>query len=254
MINELKALGLTDGEARVYLALLKTGPSTNSPIAKQAGMQSSSVYYCLNSLTEKGFVTHIQRGRRRSFIPTNPENLLKIMDERAESVMEQRRRVERALPELRKLNRALEEKTIAEVYEGFRGFKMLFGQILETLAPGDTYEAFAIEQAIEEPKEIRVFFQRYNRALKSKGIKLNLLAHERLRATFEKMYGKKFLTAYSALRYTRELTPVGITIYKNNVITHINEAGKPMAFLVRNARLAKIYRDYFYSVWERARR
>jgi len=254
MIEELKALGLTDGEARVYLALLKIGPSTNSPIAKQAGMQSSSVYYCLNSLAEKGFVSHIQRGKRRSFIPTNPENLLRVMDDRAEAVREQRRRVESALPELRKLNRALEEKTISEVYEGFRGFQMLFGQILANLNPGDTYEAFAIEQASEEPKEMKLFFQKYNRALKSKGIKLNLLAHERLRATFENMYGKKFLTAYSELRYTEELTPVGITIYKNNVITHINEAGKPIAFLVRNAGLAKIYRDYFYSVWKRAKK
>ena len=101
---------------------------------------------------------------------------------------------------------------------------------------------------------MRLFFMRHNKALKAKGIKLNLLAHEKMRGIFGKMYGKRFLTAYQEIRYTTELTPVGITIHKNNVITHISDSGKPMSFLVRNPRLAQIYKDYFYSVWERARR
>lgn len=254
MIDELKDAGLTDGEIAVYIALLKTGPSTNSPIARQASLQSSTVYYCLNSLIEKGFVSYIQRGNRKQFIPTAPENLVRVMEEKKEKIEEQKEGIQKILPALKKLHKPMEDRTISEVYEGFRGMQMVLNQVIDSLSKGDTYEAFAIEQAIEEPKEMRLFFMRHNKALKAKGIKLNLLAHERMRGIFEKMYGKKFLTAYQEIRYTKELTPVGITIHKNNVITHISDGGKPMSFLVRNPRLAEIYRDYFYSVWKRAKR
>ncbi len=253
MKEELRLVGLTEGEIAVYLALLKLGPSTNSPIARNSGLQSSTVYYCLNNLIEKGFVSYIQRGKRRYFIPTDPQNILSLIDEKARQIEEQRERIGKILPELKATYKALEEKTIAEVYEGWKGFQMLFGHIRETLEKGDTYEAFVIEQAFGEPTEMRLTFLKHNRALKAKGIKLRLLAHERMRPIFEKMYGKKFLTTYQEIRYTEEITPAGITVYKNNVVTHVMEEKRPMSFLVRNAKLAEVYRKYFYSVWERAK-
>lgn len=253
MKEELRMIGLTGGEVAVYLTLLKLGPNTNSPIARHAGLQSSTVYYCLNSLIEKGFVSYIQKGNRRYFIPTAPENIFTILDNRARQILEQRQSLERILPELKMYYKAIEEKTIAEVYEGFKGFQMIFSQILQTLKRGDSYEAFVIEQVLGEPKQIQLLFMRHNKSLKAKGIKLRLLAHERMRPIFEKIYGKKFLTIYQEIRYTNEITPVGITIYRNNIVTHISEDGRPLSFLIRNQKLADTYRTYFYSVWERAK-
>lgn len=253
MKEELRAIGLTEGEIDVYLTLLKLGPSTNSPIARHAGLQSSTVYYCLNSLIEKGFVSYIQRGGRRYFIPTDPQNILTLIDDKTRQIAEQRKRIEQILPQLKASYQELKEKTVAEVYEGWRGFQLLFSQIRDTLKRGDSYEAFVIEQTFGEPKEIRLTFLKHNKMLKAKGIKLQLLAHEQMRPIFEKMYGKKFLTSYQEIRYTTEITPVGITIYQNNVVTHIMEDGRPMSFRVHNPKLAETYRNYFYSVWQRAK-
>ena len=252
MKEELRAIGLTEGETTVYLTLLKLGTSTNSPIARHAGLQSSTVYYCLNSLIEKGFVSYTQRGSRRFFIPTDPQNILTLLDDKKYQLAERRQRIEQILPQLKASYHALKEKTIAEVYEGWRGFQLLFSQIRETLKRGESYEAFVIEQSFGEPKEMRLTFLKHNKLLKAKSIKLNLLAHERMKPIFEKMYGRKFLTTYQEIRYTKEATPVGITIYGNNVVTHIMENERPMLFLVHNAQLAKTYRAYFYSVWQRA--
>ncbi len=252
MKEELREIGLTKGEIAVYLTLLKLGQSTNSPIARHAGLQSSTVYYCLNSLIEKGFISYIQKGGRRYFMPTAPENILALLDERAKQVTEQRKNIERILPELKEYRKTHEEKTIAEIYEGFNGFKMIFNQILKSLNRSESYEAFVIEQALGETRQIKLFFMQHNKALKRKGIKLRLLAHERMRSIFEEIYGKKFLTRYQEIRYTKEITPVGITIYKSNVVTHISEHGRPMSFLIHNQKLAEIYRSYFYAVWKKA--
>lgn len=253
MKEELRATGLTEGEIAVFLALLKLGQSTNSPIARHSGLQSSTVYYCLNSLIEKGFVTYIQRGGRKYFIPIDPQNILSVFDDKTQQLAEQRKRVESILPQLKMAYQSLHESTIAEVYEGWRGFQLLFSNIRETLKRGETYEAFVIEQSFSEPIEMRLTFQKHNKLLKAKGIKLRLLAHKQMRPLFEKFYGEKFLATFQEIRYAREATPVGITIYRNNVVTHILDNGKPMSFLVRNVKLAETYRNYFYSVWERAK-
>ena len=101
MIEELKLLGLTDGEIKVYLALLKLGPATNSPIARNTGLQSSTVYYCLNSLIEKGFVSYIKKGDRKHFSPLNPEDILDVLSRKESELQQQKQRIKKAIPQLK---------------------------------------------------------------------------------------------------------------------------------------------------------
>ncbi|MBD3252475.1 hypothetical protein GF386_01975 [Candidatus Pacearchaeota archaeon] len=253
MKQELKSIGMTDGEIEVYLTLLKLGESTNSPIARHAQLQSSTVYYCLNSLIEKGFVSYILKGSRKHFRALNPETIPKILEEKEKELKENKKKIEKIIPYLKEFQGELKEKTSAEVYEGIRGFRMIFRQILEELKKGDSYHAFVIEQALTEPKEIQLVFTHHNKELKRKGIKLYLLAPEKMRLVFEKIYGKKFLKSYQEVRYTKEITPAGITIYKNNVITHLTEDNKPISIKVKNKKLAEMYWDYFKHVWDHAK-
>lgn len=253
MKEELKALGITDGEIEVYTALLTLGPSTNSPIARIARLQSSTVYYCLNSLIEKGFVSFISRGNRRYFSALEPSMLPHILDQRMQSLKETRDAIVRIIPDLERKKKVLESRTTAEVHEGFSSFQNLFFEILHKLKKGDRYEAFVIEQAFEEPKEFRLLFMRHNRALHTKGITLRLLAPESMRTIFRKMYGKKFLRTYQQVRYTKQKIPVGITVYTDTVITHVFEAGKPISFKIQHRPLAQTYREYFEEAWTGAR-
>lgn len=253
MKQELKLLGLTEGEINVYLALLKLGSATNSPIARHAHLQSSSVYYCLNSLIEKGFITYILKGNRKHFQAVNPEVIPRILEEQERVLKNKRKRILQVIPRLKQYQSLEREKTTAEVYEGFQGFRAIFRQIIQEVKRGGQYEAFVIEQSLTEPREIRTLFKNHNRELKMKGVKLRLLAHESFRDIFEKMYGRKFLKTYQEIRYASQFTPVGITIYNNHVITHLQEQGKPISIKVTNAKLASMYRAYFNEVWKQAR-
>jgi sugar-specific transcriptional regulator TrmB len=250
MKEELRAIGLTDGEIEVYLALLKLGESTNSPIARHTQFQSSTVYYCLNTLIEKGFVTYILKGNRKHFRAVNPDNIISILDEKEKEFLEIKDKVKDLVPQLKGYEGLIEEKTTAEVYEGFNGMRMIFRQILDELKKGEQYEAFVIEQNISGSKELELLFTRHNKDLKSKGIKLKLIAPARMKEVFEKIYGKRFLSSYQEIRYTTEVIPVGLTIYKNNFITHTTEKGKPLSIKIRNEKLSQMYRDYFSHIWK----
>lgn len=57
MIERLVELGLTQSEARCYLALLQHPQSTGYELAKSAGLQRANTYAALESLCEKGFAS-----------------------------------------------------------------------------------------------------------------------------------------------------------------------------------------------------
>ena len=250
MKEALRNLGLTDGEISVYLALLKLGTVTNSPIAKESQLQSSTVYYCLNSLVKKGFATYILKGNRKHFSAVDPEVIPEILDEKQKQLDLQKKEIQQIVKTLHQYKRSSEEQTTAEVFEGFRGFQMIFRSILKQSRRGDYYEAFAYEQKTTESPAIKLLFMQHNQKLKRKGVKLRLIASLSMKNALLDIYGKQFLQNFQEIRYTQTVIPVGITLFKDTVITHIPENEKIISIKVKNHKLATMYRDYFNFVWK----
>ncbi len=82
LFETLKSIGLTNGEARVYIALLSLGTSTVSPIVKLSGISSSKVYFILNRLAVKGLVSMSIKEKNRIYSATEPERILDYLEER----------------------------------------------------------------------------------------------------------------------------------------------------------------------------
>lgn len=57
VVTRLQTLGLTEWEARAYLALLVDAPLSGYGVAKRSGIPRSKIYEVLRSLTEKGVAT-----------------------------------------------------------------------------------------------------------------------------------------------------------------------------------------------------
>jgi len=59
MLSELIQLGLTNGEARIYLSLLKLGSSKVGSIVKDSRVSYSKVCDVLERLITKGLVSYV---------------------------------------------------------------------------------------------------------------------------------------------------------------------------------------------------
>lgn len=82
MRQKLHEFGLTDNEARAYIALLRFGRQSPADLATRAEVSRGRVYQVLNEMCRKGFATEIQ-GPKRSFIAVDPTiALADILDER----------------------------------------------------------------------------------------------------------------------------------------------------------------------------
>jgi Cd2+/Zn2+-exporting ATPase len=76
LIDQLMALGLTEYESKVYLALLGDHPATGYQIGKAAGIPRSMVYEALGRLEARGAVMKTVEEKAALYRPVSPETLL----------------------------------------------------------------------------------------------------------------------------------------------------------------------------------
>ena len=60
----LREIGLTEGEIKVYLALLKIGQAKKTELAKESGVSSSKIYEICGRLQKKGIVGTIIKDKK----------------------------------------------------------------------------------------------------------------------------------------------------------------------------------------------
>lgn len=75
-IEQLIALGMTEYEAKVYVALLNEYPVTGYQLSKDAGIPRSMVYEALGRLETRGAVLKSQEEKATLYRPVPPETLL----------------------------------------------------------------------------------------------------------------------------------------------------------------------------------
>ncbi|UHA75947.1 MarR family transcriptional regulator [Paenibacillus sp. 481] len=94
LVQHLRALGLTEMEARIVVSLSEQGPMTGYEAAKKLGVSRSNVYAALQRLVDHGFVLHRQ-GEPSYYTSIQPEELTRTINSRLEASL---RYVEQHMP------------------------------------------------------------------------------------------------------------------------------------------------------------
>src|SRR4030042_1799905 len=84
ILENLRKIGLTGNESKVYLELTKRDSLSANDLAKKVGLDRTLTYQLLNSLIEKGLVGYIIKDRKKYFQVSNLKSLLNRIDEQKE--------------------------------------------------------------------------------------------------------------------------------------------------------------------------
>jgi sugar-specific transcriptional regulator TrmB len=229
----LKEMGLTDSETRVYLALLKLGPSLAGRISRETGIHRRNVYDITERLIKKGLIGYILKNNRRLFEAANPERFLDAMKEKEVEFQE-------ALPGLKALYGKTKEKQETNFYTGREGLKTVFQDQLEdskeVLILGASHAAFDV---------LPFYFKWYDIDRVKKRIKARIIASERL--------GKKIPLAEIKYLSQKYASPLAINIYKDKVAIILWKK-EPIAIVIKNIEIADSYKKYFELMWHIAKK
>ena len=76
LYQQLVECGLTENEAKVFLAAMELGPSLASTLARKTGINRSTVYAVIQTLKHKGLLSSFEKQGITYFSPADPEVLL----------------------------------------------------------------------------------------------------------------------------------------------------------------------------------
>src|SRR3989344_470827 len=155
-IQDLLKIGLTEGESKVYLALIELGSSTVGPIVKKSGVAYSNIYDILQRLMEKGLVSYIIKNKTKHFQAVSPANLLDYLEKKEEEINNQKKLLKNFLPRLEELQKLKPEQD-AEIFIGIKGLKSAYEKLLKGATKTDEDLFFYIHEE-EYAEESDLFY------------------------------------------------------------------------------------------------
>jgi sugar-specific transcriptional regulator TrmB len=170
VLTELLKLGLTDEEAKVYLACLEIHGGPVSVIAKKAGVHRVSCYHTLENLLQKQLLSQYNRNGVKCFAPENPEKLIELAQERMNLA-------KGLLPQLKSLASDLAFKPKIRFYEGRDGVERVFTESLNVASPqGSRKEILGYTDLQTATSFFPQFFERYTHEKLRRNIKTRYLS------------------------------------------------------------------------------
>jgi sugar-specific transcriptional regulator TrmB len=87
-VERLTSLGISEYEAKTYIALLQENRVTAYEAAKNAGVPTAKIYGVLAKLLEKGMVLELQEGDKKLYAPLDAEEYIRTYRQRMEGTLE----------------------------------------------------------------------------------------------------------------------------------------------------------------------
>lgn len=132
MLNQLRNLGLSENEAKVYMAMIELGPATVLEISAKAGVNRPTTYVQIESLKKIGLVSTQVKGKKQIFIAESPEQLEFVIDRERIAVEQKKEELKKILPELTNLFNLSDSKPQVRFFEGREGLLKMHSELVKT--------------------------------------------------------------------------------------------------------------------------
>ena len=234
-IKVLEEMGLSNTEAKVYLALLGLGSATANKIAEKSGIHRRTVYDVIEILIEKGLVSFVIEANKKYYQAENPSRFLEILDEKKKDF-------QNALPEL--LEKISSSKRLQEVgvFRGKKGMINVFELMLKEKAVIYSFGSGGkFRQAVGD-----IYYEKWINKLKEKKSQLKIIASRALQERFNKNIEMKYIPEEYVL-------PSSTTIWKDNIAIQIYSE-QPKLIQIKRKEVAESYIKYFELLWKIAKK
>ena len=247
-LTDLKKIGLTEGEIKIYDALLDLGESTRTELAKKSGVSPSKIYDVANRLLEKGIISSVKKNGVIHFSAADPEKLKDFLQHKEAEIKKEKELVDQLLPTLLAKYQQTEEETDIEVFYGWEGMKTAFDAKVKVLNPGESDYIFGASRGYNS-KQADIFFSQYYQKKRKKGFGTKIIFNEDVKENEKRT--AIFREKPNEIRFLLQDTFTEINLYGNTVLL-ILLLKKPIVIRVRNKDAADSFKKFFDTMWKMA--
>ncbi len=240
----LQTIGLTENEAKVYVALLKTGNTTSSKIISAANISSGKIYETLDKLYKKGFVSISNINGVKNFQATKPETILSYLEEQKKELTRKEEEFKKIIPQMKLIQ--TEQKFNSEIIIGTRGIKTLIQKLFDDSRT--TILAMGIRGDKKE-KYNNFWWHITNEHIEKQNKKANYLFIENKSQYFIMHQKLKNVNC----RVLKSISPAAIDIIDDHIIILTYEDDQLHCVHIHSEPIAKSFRSFFNNLWKQGK-
>ncbi len=248
-IVNLKQIGLTEGELRVYEALLQLGETTKNDLVKKSGVSSSKVYEVANRLREKGLISTVKKNGVTHFQALNPNRLKDYLQTKKNEIANEELIVDEILPALLAEYKESVNKTDIEVLYGWEGLKTAFFDVADALEKNDENYIFGASKG-KIPEQMNILLSQYFKKVDQKGYRIKIIYNENVRG-YEDRIGYFLKSKIHEIRFLDQNTFAELNIYKDTVL-FMMLLEHPITIRIKNKEAADSCKQFFQIMWSQA--
>ena len=244
MLEHLIHFGLPEKEARIYLALMESGPSSVSEVAKRAKVPRTNTYHLLNALISKGLVSFHDRTSKMIFVAEDPLRLVQMLKSKSEEYHRFYQEAKTLMPEFHSFYHKEDSKLHIRFFESVEGLVSVYE---DTLSSKTEILGYA---SVEEQHN---FFPGYFPAYYTRRTKLGITVRCFLADSVESRRIKSLDKAHLRTTYLvpeRFAISPEINIYDNKVA--IMSLKEKFGVIIESKDVAHAFRNAFELALERA--
>lgn len=245
--SELRKIGFSDKEAKVYVALLELGKASVRQIAAKSKVNRATTYVVLEALTKRGIVSTVEENKKTLFIAEGPRTLLRIFRIQEEELKGKWEEFKKALPELEAIFNRSAEKPIVRFFEGKEGLRTMREEILQS-GVQVLYDIYALEYV----EQLRSLFtdeenEEFRRREAELGISMRSIYAAHPNETFDfRLKGERKRILKEQFPF-----PADVLIFGNKVAINTLK-GKIISIIIESKEIADTMRLIFELAWRGA--
>lgn len=144
LAKKLEAVGLTEKQAKVYVAALFLGPSAVQRIGEQADVNRATTYVILSELADMGLVSESSEGKKTVYVAEPPEAIERYLNSIEKEISERRGELKSAMAELKTISRVeVAEAPVVRFYKGPETTKAVLYYLRRKSKKGDVVYAMS---------------------------------------------------------------------------------------------------------------
>jgi sugar-specific transcriptional regulator TrmB len=245
----LKEVGLTEGESKVYILLLKRGSLKASQISKETGLNRSNLYKIIENLISKKLVFSLITDKVNFFSSTRPERLKELYNQKLSSLREKEKEINEYIKSIETIQSIppLEGKFAVEVYHGIDEVKEVLSRVL-LLNKNDIVYSLGKEGLMAEYPKIKYWFHNFIKQRVRKGIKFYAIynLHEK---------AKRVHSRFTRVRYAKleGMGEIEIAFYRDLLMIYVVTEKEPRVIVIKSKEIVNSMIGYFNFLWEKAK-
>lgn len=242
--QNLKVLGLTDEEIKIYFTALEQGSVSILQLARETKIPRTTVYLLIESLCQKGLLDLSVEGKKKRYFPASPDEIVTLGKARQAEISESLNAIEKELPKLQVYYNQKHQKPKIRYYEGIEEVKKIYE---DSLKYPEIYVHCMSQNAIEVMGGyIEDYIVRLNRRMiHTKELVSNSKHDLKYQKDFESERNKivtipeEFITNTDYFIYGDS---VAFLTYKDNV---------PVGVIISDPEIVHFEKIRFLMIWER---